>query len=236
MELASAVLQLHGEGRLCSVLNLKSWIVPCGCQGWLSHRGHTLLPFLKDPRCASFPPPPPLTAFRADLAAAARAVPQWDWAVPALIHFLPKVEMGCWTPWKVKACLGCAAGLEGTAASSVCPFPGAPITTPTCFFTAAAGISITRVKSGKVGSKQNLIRRYGMNTYFPKCIVTVHRRRWEKIDGTEMLMKIMFPFSVCSKEMWIPWCGAWSQGLAQSFQALSPNSLFFWISKIVIDE
>lgn len=97
--------------------------------------------------------------------------------------------------------LGCAAALEGTAASPACPFPGAPVTTPARLFMATEGISITHPKSGKEGSKQNLIRRYGMNTYFPKCIVTVHRRRWEKIDGTEMLVKVMFPFSVCSEEM-----------------------------------
>lgn len=102
---------------------------------------------------------------------------------------------------KGKGLAGMCCWLEGTAASPACPFPGAPVTTPAQLFTAAEGISITHTKSGKEGSKQNLIRRYGMNTYFPKCIVTVHRRWWEKIDGTEMLVKIMFPFSVCSKEM-----------------------------------
>jgi len=59
---------------------------------------------------------------------------------------------------------------------------------------------IANMKSGKEDSKHNLIRRYGMNTYFTKCIVTVHRRRWEKIDCTEMLMKITCPFSVCIKQ------------------------------------
>lgn len=100
--------------------------------------------------------------------------------------------------------MGCAAGLEGTAANPASPFPGTPITTPASVLTVTECIFmevITNMKSGKEDGKQNLIRRYGMNTYFTKCIVTVHRRRWEKIDRTEMLMKIMFPFSVRSEEM-----------------------------------
>lgn len=60
---------------------------------------------------------------------------------------------------------------------------------------------IANVKPREEDGKQNLIRRYGMNTYFIKCIVTVHRRRWEKIDCTEMLMKVMSPSLVCSEEM-----------------------------------
>lgn len=81
----------------------------------------------------SLPPARDWPLCRTDLAAAALGVPQWDWAVPAPIHFLPKVEMGLWAPWKVKAWLGCAAGLEGMAASPACPFPGAPSPPPLGF-------------------------------------------------------------------------------------------------------
>lgn len=46
-----------------------------------------------------------------------------------------------------------------------------------------------------------------MNTYFPKCIVTVHRRRWEKIDGTEMLVKIVSFFGLLQGDVnTLVWC------------------------------
>lgn len=40
----------------------------------------------------SLPPAFGWLLFRTDLAAAALGVPQWDWAIPAPIRFLPKVE------------------------------------------------------------------------------------------------------------------------------------------------